>query len=99
FTETETASFWYTSKALREQGVQPKDIKTEVFLLPTSLSAEKGGTYTNTHRLIQWHDQVVDGPGDCRSDLWFIYHLGRRLQAMYADSSRPVDEPIRNLTW
>lgn len=99
FTETETASFWYTSKAVREQGLHPQDIKTEVFLMPAALVAEKGGTYTNTHRLIQWHDHVVDAPGDCRSELWFIYHLGRRLRAMYADSDSASDEPIRHLTW
>ena len=41
---------------------------------------------TNTSRLVQWHDKVCDPPGDSRSDLWFIYHLGRRLKQLYADS-------------
>jgi formate dehydrogenase major subunit len=99
FTETESASFWYASDAIRAAGMEPKDIKTEVFLLPTALAGEKAGTFTNTHRLIQWHDHVVDAPGDCRSDLWFVYHLGRRLKALYANSSKPCDAPIRNLTW
>ena len=41
---------------------------------------------TNTSRLVQWHDKVCDPPGDSRSDLWFVYHLGRRLKELYAES-------------
>jgi formate dehydrogenase major subunit len=100
FAETETASFWHDGHPVRSGELRPQDIKTEVFLLPTSLATgEKEGTFTNTHRLVQWHDKVVDAPGDCRSDLWFVYHLGRRLKELYADSSDPKDDPIKNLTW
>jgi formate dehydrogenase major subunit len=100
FTESETASFWYAGHPVTSGELRTEDIKTEVFLLPTSIAAgEKEGTFTNTHRLLQWHDKVVDAPGDNRSDLWFVYHLGRRLKALYADSTDPKDMPIRNLTW
>ena len=54
---------------------------------------------TNTSRLVQWHDAVLDAPGDSRSDLWFIYHLGKRLKQLYADSTEPRDAAIRALTW
>ena len=97
--ETETAAFWYEGHAVRSGEVRPRDIKTEVFLMPGSLAGEKAGTFTNTHRLVQWHDQVVQGPGDNRSELWFVYHLGRRLQALYATSRDEQDAPIRNLHW
>lgn len=99
FTETESASFWYEGHAVRSGELTPQDIGTEVFLLPTSLAGEKAGTFTNTHRLIQWHDKVVDGPGDSRSDLWFIYQLGRRLKDLYANSAAVKDQAIRYLTW
>jgi formate dehydrogenase major subunit len=100
FTETETASFWYAGQPVKAGDLATEDIGTEVFLLPSSLaSGEKEGTFTNTHRLLQWHDKVVDAPGDNRSDLWFIFHLGRRLKQLYADSTHPRDEAIRNLTW
>ncbi len=99
FTETESASFWYKGHPVRDGELAPKDIKTEVFLLPTALAGEKAGTFTNTHRLIQWHDKVVEAPGDSRSDLWFIYHLGRRLKELYRASADPKDQPIRYLTW
>jgi formate dehydrogenase major subunit len=98
--ETETASFWYASDAVKSGALSTRDIATEVFLMPASIAAgEKSGTFTNTHRLLQWHDQIVDAPGDSRSELWFIYHLGQRLKALYGDSDDAKDAPIRALTW
>ena len=97
--ETETASFWYEGHPVRSGQLRPRDIATEVFLMPGSIAGEKAGTFTNTHRLVQWHDQVIEGPGDNRSELWFMYHLGRRLKTLYADSADPKDAPIRSLTW
>jgi formate dehydrogenase major subunit len=98
-TETETAGFWRSGQRVRNGEVRPQDIRTEVFLMPASLAGEKAGSFTNTHRLIQWHDKVIDGPGDSRSETWFVYHLGRRLKELYADSDRSEDVPIQKLTW
>jgi formate dehydrogenase major subunit len=98
--ETETASFWYASDAVKNGELATQDIATEVFLLPAAIAAgEKAGSFTNTHRLLQWHDHIVEAPGDSRSDLWFTYHLGRRLKALYAESTDPNDKPIQSLTW
>ena len=97
--ETDTATFWGDGHLVREEGLRPEDIGTEVFLMPASLSGEKAGTFTNTHRLVQWHDKVVDGPGDSRSELHFTYHLGRRLQELYRDGDRAEDDAIRALHW
>jgi formate dehydrogenase major subunit len=89
--ETETASFW------KRPGVDPTTIKTEVFFLPGAVPAESDGTFTNTQRLLQKHDKAADPPDDARSDLWFSYHLGRRLKELYKDSTNPHDWPIQNL--
>ena len=62
-------------------------------------AAEKPGSLTNTERLLQWHEKAVDPPGDCRSDLWFIWNLGRRLKKLYAGSTAPRDQGLLNLTW
>lgn len=97
--ENETASFWYKSPEVKSGELRPDRIKTEIFLMPACLPGEKEGTFTNTHRLVQWHDKVVEGKADCRSDLWFFYHLGRRLKELYANSTDPKDEPIKNITW
>ncbi len=99
FAETETASFWYAGRPVKSGELRPQDIKTEVFLMPAALVGEKDGTFTNTHRLVQWHDKVVEPPGDSRSETWFMFHLGRRLKQLYADGIDPRDAPIRALTW
>ncbi|HZD26527.1 MAG TPA: formate dehydrogenase-N subunit alpha, partial [Alphaproteobacteria bacterium] len=97
--DVETASFWRSGRIVRDGERRPQDIQTEVFLMPASIASEKAGTFTNTHRLVQWHDKVVDGPGDNRSEFWFVYQLGRRLKALYADSTAERDRPIQALTW
>jgi formate dehydrogenase major subunit len=99
FAMTETANFWQKGRLVQRGDLQPADIGTEVFFLPSSLAGEKDGTVTNTSRLVQWHDAVLEPPGDSRSDLWFIYHLGKRLKQLYADSAEPRDAAIQALTW
>ena len=93
--ETETATFWKNDPT----GPPPADIRTEVFFIPAAGSPEKDGTLTNTQRLLQWHHKAMDPPGDCRSDAWFVYNLGKRLKELYAGSTRPEDQPLLHLTW
>ena len=58
------------------------------------------GTYTNTQRLLQWHDRAADPPGDARSDLWFTVQLGLRLKtALRARAPSSATGPIQALTW
>jgi formate dehydrogenase major subunit len=97
--ETETASFWYASPEVRNGQLRTADIKTEVFFLPAAHNAEGEGSFTNTHRLLQWHEKAQDPPGDARTDLWFTYHLGRRLKDLYAGSTLPRDQGFLNLAW
>src|SRR5262245_28616823 len=82
--EVETATFWKDSPEVTAGEVTPEAIGTEVFFFPAAGHAEKNGTFTNTQRMLQWHERAVDPPGDCRSDAWFVYHLGRRLKARAA---------------
>ena len=70
-----------------------------MFFFPAAGYAEKDGCFTNTQRLLQWHEKAVEPPGDCRSDGWFVYHLGRRLKAMAARDERPENAGLRALTW
>ncbi len=92
---TESATFWKDDPG----APPPSEIKTEVFLLPAAANPENDGCLTNTQRLLQWHTKAVDPPGDCRSDDWFVYNLGKRLRRLYADSIDPRDEPLLGLTW
>ena len=91
----ETAVFWKDDP----KGPPPQQIKTEVFFMPAATIECKEGTFTNTQRLLQWHDKAIDPDGDSRSDLWFVYNLGKRLKKLYADSTDPRDGPIKALTW
>src|SRR5260370_6623886 len=99
--EVESAAFWYKQPGFGPdtKPVDSSRIKTEIFLLPAAAYTEKEGCFTNTQRLIQWRDKAVDPPGDARSDLWFVYHLGKRLKELYAASAAPKDRPLLALTW
>ena len=93
FAPTETAEFW------RHEEADAASIKTEVFFFPCASHSEKDGTFTNTQRLLQWHSKAVEPKGACRSELHFMFHLGRRLKELYAASSEERDRPIQDLTW
>jgi formate dehydrogenase major subunit len=97
--EIETASFWYDSPEVERGELRPEDVKTEVFLMPAASHVEKEGCFTNTQRLLQWREKAVDPPGDARSDLWFVYHLGRRLKQKAARDRRPRNAGLNALTW
>jgi formate dehydrogenase major subunit len=97
--EIESATFWKDAPEIETGELAPEDIGTEVFFLPSASHTEKDGTFTNTQRLLQWHHKALEPKGDCRSDLWFCYHLGRRIRDKLAGSSDPKDRAILDLTW
>ncbi|MTV23994.1 molybdopterin-dependent oxidoreductase [Nitriliruptoraceae bacterium ZYF776] len=98
----ESATFWKDAPEVATGELVPEDIGTEVFFLPAAAHVEKDGTFTNTQRLLQWHEAAVPPKGDCRSDLWFAYHLGVRIrEKLRAADDRPAgrDDPLFQLTW
>jgi formate dehydrogenase major subunit len=99
FSEVETAAFWHDSPEIESGESRPEQIATEVFFLPAAAHTEKDGSFTNTQRLLQWHHKAVEPPGDCRSELHWIYHLGRLIRSKLAGSEDPIDRPIIDLTW
>src|SRR6202023_903137 len=74
---------------------------------------EKNGSFTNTQRMLQWHHAAVEPAADARSELWFTYHLGRRIRDKLARggqggssprdstaaSADEMDRPVLDLTW
>jgi formate dehydrogenase major subunit len=97
--EVETASFWKDSPEIERGELTTGDIGTEVFFMPAASHVEKDGSFTNTQRLLQWHHKAVEPKGDCRSELWFYYHLGRLIQQKLADSKEQHDDPVKQLQW
>ena len=93
--EIESACFWYKGP----ENPDPSQIATEIFFTPAAANSEKDGSFTNTQRMLQWHDKAVDPPEDCRSDTWFVVDLGKRLKALYAGSTAARDQGLLNLTW
>jgi formate dehydrogenase major subunit len=96
----ETAEFWRSAPEIQRGDVKTEDIATEVFFFPAAAHTEKDGSFTNTQRLLQWHHKAVEPPGDCRSELDFMYHLGLRLKDLYRpEFSDHRNWPIRDLNW
>src|SRR3954451_979178 len=97
--EIETATFWKDSPEIESGELRTENIGTEVFFMPAAAHTEKDGCFTNTQRLLQWHEKAVEPPEDCRSELHFFYHLGRRIREKLAGSTEGRDRPILDLTW
>jgi formate dehydrogenase major subunit len=98
-TEVETASFWRDSPEIETGELRTEEIGTEVFFLPAAAHTEKDGTFTNTQRLLQWHEKAVEPAGDCRSELHFFFHLGRRVRERLRASTEERDRLVLDLTW
>ena len=97
--ELETATFWYDSPEIERGELRTEEIGTEVFFLPAAGHAEKDGCFTNTQRLVQWHQKAVDPPGDARGEVWFMYHLGRRLKEKAKLDPKPRNAGLNALAW
>jgi formate dehydrogenase major subunit len=97
--EIESASWWYDSPEIETGELKTEEIPTEIFFLPAAAHTEKDGSFTNTQRLLQWHWQAVEPKEDCRSELWFYFHLGRIIKSKLKDSQEERDTPIKALQW
>jgi formate dehydrogenase major subunit len=49
--------------------------------------------------MLQWHHAAVEPAGDARSELWFMFHLGRKIREKLAGSADERDRPVLDLTW
>jgi formate dehydrogenase major subunit len=90
--DNETGSFW------RGPGMNPADVKTEVFMLPACVSVEKEGSITNSGRWMQWRYEGPKPLGNSRPDGDIILELGLKLKELYAEGGTFPDA-ILNLKW
>ncbi len=88
----ETGSFW------KGPGVDPAEIKTEVFFLPAAVSVEKEGSITNSGRWSQWRYPGPKPLGNSLPDGQMIMELGHKIKAEYKKGGT-LPEPIVNLKW
>lgn len=91
--DNETASFW------KGPGMNPKKIKTEVFLLPAAASMEKAGSMTNSGRWVQWKYKAAEPPGDAISVGDIVYRIMSKVKDLYKKENGAFPDPIVNLKW
>ena len=81
-------------------------------VLPASAWPEKGGTVSNTDRMVQLGKRALDLPDDARQDLWIIQQLAQRLgldwhyagedsgvAAVYEEMRQAMHGAIAGITW
>jgi formate dehydrogenase major subunit len=90
--DNETGSFW------KGPGMDPKSIKTEVFMLPCAASVEKEGSITNSGRWGQWRYRAVDPPGHAKPDGDIMVELMAKIKDLYKKGGK-FPTPILNLKW
>jgi formate dehydrogenase major subunit len=90
---TTTSEFWHAP------GVDPGQVKTEVFMLPATHWVEKDGSFTNSGRWAQWKDQVLPPQGQARHDHWILSDLFNRVKTLYKQQGGKFPDPIMDLTF
>ncbi len=91
--DNETASFW------KGPGMNPKEIQTEVFMLPCASSVEKEGSISNSGRLAQWRYKAIEPVGQSLPDAEIMNELYFRVKTLYQKEGGKLPAPILNLTW
>ncbi len=94
---TETSEFW--RNVGEHNDVDPSQIQTEVFRLPTTCFAEEEGTLVNSGRWLQWHWKGAEPPGEGKSDIEIMASLYQYILALYKKEGGVFPDPIVNLYW
>lgn len=69
-------------------------IDTEVFFLPAALIYEKTGSINNSGRWIQWREQAINPPGECKSDFEILSLLFERIQKLYREEGGACPDQV-----
>ncbi len=87
----ESSDFW------RGPGMNPKNIKTEVFFLPACMSVEKSGSVANSGRWLQWRHQGPKPLGESKPDGDIMLALWREIRSLYAKQGGAFPDPVLGL--
>src|SRR5437773_11475608 len=90
---TTSSEFWHAP------GIEESQIKTEVFMLPTTHWIEKDGSFVNSGRWSQWKDQVLLPEGQARHDHWSLSDIFQRVKRLYQGQGGKFPDPILALTF
>lgn len=95
--DTETGRFWENHGPYND--VDPSQIQTEVYQLPSTCFAEDDGSLVNSGRWLQWHWAGGTPPGEAKRDTWIMAQLYLRLKELYTKEGGAFPDPIVKLTW
>ena len=90
---SETTDNWH------RPGVDPKKMKTEVFLLPSSHRVEKAGTISNSGRWLLWFDKAVEPAGEARNFADMFVPLINKLRELYKAEGGKLPEALLKMNW
>ena len=90
---SETTDNWH------RPGVDPKKMKTEVFLLPSAHRVEKAGTISNSGRWLLWFDKAVEPAGEARNFADMFVPLINRLRELYKAEGGKLPEALLKMNW
>jgi formate dehydrogenase major subunit len=89
---TTSSEFWHAP------GVDASQIKTEVFMVPTTHWIEKEGSFTNSGRWAQWKDRVLPPQGQARDDQWILADIFQRVKKLYQSQGGKFPDPVLSVT-
>lgn len=90
---SETTDNWH------RPDVDPKKMKTEVFLLPSAHRVEKAGTISNSGRWLLWFDKAVEPAGEARNFADMFVPLINKLRELYKAEGGKLPEALLKMNW
>ena len=96
YQSTANANHWFKAARERDAFVVVSDVYPTVsarvadLILPSAMHFEKWGLYGNTERRTQGWRQMVDPPGQARSDVWQMLEFSKRFTLREVWGRQPV---------
>ncbi len=94
---TATSNFWQNHGEMND--VDPSQIQTEVFRLPTTCFAEEAGSIANSGRWLQWHWKAAEPPGEAKPDVEILSEIREKMLEMYDHEGGIGQESFRAMQW
>ncbi len=96
FHESESASVW---QEVSDPGIDPEQVKTEVFLLPAAGPFEREGSKTHTGRWIQWFHAAVRPYGESKDEIEVATLVHFKVKELYETEGGAFPDPLVELLW
>ncbi len=96
-TETTTSEFWQNHGDFND--VNPEEIQTEVFRLPTVCFAEEDGSIANSGRWLQWHYKSAEPPHEAKPDVDILAEIREELLHLYEQEGGQGMESLKAMSW